>query len=196
MGTPIAHEQETKIKPELCEEIIKGFEIDPRKQNISEGTTSLKIDDLPEWGGVVEILNKTLTEVFDHEYIPRVLTEIDSDIWFQKIYGEKVYLLHDYEIHRLGKNVKTNYNLRYTSNAEHFTFTIFLNTMKSHDSGGLAFLFSGNDHAANTGEILIYPNGLSNIYKMREISGEDEYSYFITGSFSDVEVDKDHDHHH
>ena len=33
-------------------------------------------------------------------------------------------------------------------------------------------------------------------YKMREISGEDEYSYFITGSFSDVEVDKDHDHHH
>lgn len=195
MGTPIADVHETTIDPKLCEEIIKGFEMDPRKENTSEGMTSLEIDDLFEWEKVRTILSKKMEIAFDKEYIQNVCSLEDSDVWFENTYGKTSYLLHNFEIHRLEKNIKTKYTVRHKHNGEHFTFVIFLNTIKTRESGGLNFRFSGNIHPAKTGEILIFPTGISHLYRMFEIHGKDDpESYFITGSFSEVVPDLD-DHH-
>jgi hypothetical protein len=188
-------EIEDAIPKDLCREIIKGFEIDPRKytartvggiSNVKRGT-DLQIACLPEWENVTEKLGDILVDNFEIKYRDFIEKNIpSSNQWWTSGMLPRLKSHTGFQIQRIRKGEYYKWHMdHHLEEKRTIGYIYYLNTLDEEDDGATEF-HNGRRIKPKEGKLLLFPSTWTYVHQGREVKGKTKY--IITGWITE-EVD-------
>lgn len=181
-------EIEDALPKDLCKEIIKGFEIDPRKYEARTlgGTTphkkgtDLQITFLPEWKVVSEKLGDILVKNFETKYKDFIEKGIaGSKQWWTKELSNRLKSYNGFQIQRIKKGEYYHWHMDHFWDEKRMVgYIYYLNTLDEEDDGATEFTH-GRKIKPEEGKLLLFPSTWTYVHRGCEVKGKTKY--IITG---------------